>query len=109
MTVGPKPSASSSPNCDLTWIVWDSGSHKWLGVRVTLGGGFGHGCESTKTFDLHMLVSVGKMALPVSFLLDVVTLAIVGSPILLVKYLASPTSLGFFCSDEVRTIFIRFS
>ena len=55
-----------------------------------------------------MLVSVGKMALPVSFLLDVVTLAIVGSPILLVKYLASPTSLGFFCSDEVRTIFIHF-
>ena len=53
-----------------------------------------------------MLVSVPKMALPVSFLLDVVTLAIVGLPVLLVKYLSSPTILGFFCSDEVRTIFI---
>ena len=51
-----------------------------------------------------MLLSVAKMALPLSFLLDVTTLAIVGSPILLVKYLATPTVLGFFCSDEVKTI-----
>ena len=51
----------------------------------------------------HMLVRLAKMALPLSFLLDVLTLAIVGSPILLSKYLASPTVLGFFCSDEVRS------
>ena len=51
-----------------------------------------------------MLLSVAKMALPLSFLLDVTTLAIVGSPILLIKYLATPTVLGFFCSDEVKTI-----
>jgi len=47
-----------------------------------------------------MLVSMAKMALPVSFLLDVTILVIVGSPILIVKYLATPTVLGFFCSDE---------
>ena len=93
------------PNCDLTRIVWlprcagwDSGSQVSLGVRGTLGG---FGRELIKTFDPHMLVRIAKMALPVSFLLDVVTLALVGSPILLAKYLASPTILGFFCSDEV--------
>ena len=64
--------------------------------------GFGGGPELTKTFDPpHMLVSMAKMALPVSFLLDVTILVIVGSPILIVKYLATPTVLGFFCSDEV--------
>ena len=71
---------------------------------------FGGGAELTKTFDLlHMLVSVAKMALPMSFLLDVVILAIVGSPILIVKYLATPNVLGFFCSDEVRPIYMNIS
>ena len=54
-----------------------------------------------------MLVSMAKMALPVSFLLDVTILVIVGSPILIVKYLATPTVLGFFCSDEVVFMNIR--
>ena len=52
----------------------------------------------------HMLVSLAKMTLPVTFMMDVVILIIVGSSILLVKYLASPTVLGFFCNDEVKTI-----
>ena len=52
----------------------------------------------------HMLVSLAKMTLPVTFMMDVVVLIIVGSSILLVKYLASPTVLGFFCNDEVKTI-----
>ena len=51
-----------------------------------------------------MLVSLAKMTLPVTFMMDVVVLIIVGSSILLVKYLASPTVLGFFCNDEVKTI-----
>ena len=51
-----------------------------------------------------MLVSLAKMTLPVTFMRDVVILIIVGSSILLVKYLASPTVLGFFCNDEVKTI-----
>ena len=50
----------------------------------------------------HMLVNKPVMALPMSLLMDVAILAIIGSPVLLLKYLANPTQLGFFCNDEVR-------
>ena len=50
-----------------------------------------------------MLVNKPVMALPMLLLMDVAILAIIGSPVLLLKYLANPTQLGFFCNDEVRT------
>ena len=50
----------------------------------------------------HMLVNKPEMALSMSLLMDVAILAIIGSPVLLLKYLANPTQLGFFCNDEVR-------
>ena len=49
-----------------------------------------------------MLVNKPEMALSMSLLMDVAILAIIGSPVLLLKYLANPTQLGFFCNDEVR-------
>ena len=50
-----------------------------------------------------MLVNKPVMALSMFLLMDVAILAIIGSPVLLLKYLANPTKLGFFCNDEVRT------
>lgn len=47
-----------------------------------------------------MLVNKPVMALPMLLLMDVAILAIIGSPVLLLKYLANPTQLGFFCNDE---------
>ena len=49
-----------------------------------------------------MLVNKPEMALSMSLLMDVAILAIIGSPVLLLKYLANPPQLGFFCNDEVR-------
>ena len=49
-----------------------------------------------------MLVNKPVMALSMFLLMDVTILAIIGSPVLLLKYLANPTQLGFFCNDEVR-------